>query len=50
MPQIWDEYCTSDAEVVRLRRIGEIKQAIEKKQAAQAAARKARQEVAQQTA
>lgn len=42
MPQIWDDYSTGDPEEVRLRRIGDMKAASEKKKAAQAAVRQAR--------
>lgn len=42
MPQIWDDYCEGDPEEIRLRRIGDIKSANEKKKEAQAAARKAK--------
>lgn len=42
IPQIWDDYCDGDPEEIRLRRIGDIKTANEKKKLAQAAARQAR--------
>lgn len=42
-PQIWDEYCTSDPEVVRLQRMNDYKALAEKQKAARAAARKERE-------
>ncbi|TFY72264.1 hypothetical protein EVG20_g747 [Dentipellis fragilis] len=42
LPQIWDEYCTGDAETICLRRLGDLKAAQEKKKEAEAAAHKAR--------
>ncbi|KAL0945172.1 hypothetical protein HGRIS_001404 [Hohenbuehelia grisea] len=46
IPQIWSEYCTEDPETVRLRRIGEMQKAIQRKKDAQAAARRAREAAA----
>ncbi|KZV60007.1 hypothetical protein PENSPDRAFT_558091, partial [Peniophora sp. CONT] len=43
MPQIWDEYCSGDPEIVRLERIKDFKALQEKQKAARAAARKERE-------
>ena len=43
MPQIWDEYCTGNPEIVRLQRMKDFKALAEKQKAARAAARKERE-------
>ncbi|EPS97090.1 hypothetical protein FOMPIDRAFT_1129209, partial [Fomitopsis schrenkii] len=43
LPQIWDEYCTGESEVIRLQRIGKFKDTLEQKKRAQAEARKRRE-------
>jgi uncharacterized membrane protein YcjF (UPF0283 family) len=43
VPQIWDEYCSGDPEVIRLQRLKDFQAANEKRKAAQAEARKVRE-------
>jgi hypothetical protein len=43
VPQIWDEYCSGDPEVIRLQRLKDFQAANDKRKAAQAEARKARE-------
>ncbi|VDB94096.1 unnamed protein product [Peniophora sp. CBMAI 1063] len=43
LPQIWDEYCTGDPEIVRLQRMKDFEALAEKQKAARAAARKERE-------
>lgn len=50
MPQIWDDYCTGDPETIRLRRIRDIREGLEKRKAEQATARKARADAKAQEA
>lgn len=50
MPQLWDEYCTGDPETIRLQRMGDIRDGLEKRKAEQATARKSRAEAKAQEA
>ena len=43
MPQIWDEYCAGEPELIRLERIKDFKALQEKQKAMRAAARKDRE-------